>query len=61
VAPAGVGVLDVGCCSGLVLPYLYCANCESVREYAGIDLNVERLKGRYRFVRMPDRLHAVNL
>ena len=54
-------VLDVGCGSGLALFYLQRFCRSIVHSYVGIDLNVERLPKRWRFVKLPHSFHQVDL
>lgn len=57
----GMRVLDVGCGSGMALYYLdrFCGGV--VDEYVGIDMNIERLRERWRFVNLPHAFQPVDL
>lgn len=54
-------VLDVGCGSGIALPYVdrYCGDC--VESYWGIDRHATRLRRRFEFVKMQHRFLDVDL
>jgi SAM-dependent methyltransferase len=57
----GLRILDVGCGSGMALYYLdrFCGDI--IHDYVGIDLNVDRLHKRYRFVSLPHVFYQVDL
>jgi 2-polyprenyl-3-methyl-5-hydroxy-6-metoxy-1,4-benzoquinol methylase len=58
---SGLRVLDVGCGSGMALYYLdrFCRGI--VGEYVGVDMKIERLRERWRFVNLPYAFQPVNL
>ena len=54
-------VLDVGCGSGMAL-YYFDRMCRGlVSEYVGIDMKIEQLRERWRFVSLPHIFQPVNL
>jgi SAM-dependent methyltransferase len=54
-------VLDVGCGSGLALPYLYWYQRNKISFYLGLDLDTERLRTRYQFVGIPHSFKDIDL
>ncbi len=59
--PPTLEVLDVGCGGGLILRYLDAEARGRVGRYVGIDLRAERLRARYRKVRLAHEFHDVDL
>jgi 2-polyprenyl-3-methyl-5-hydroxy-6-metoxy-1,4-benzoquinol methylase len=59
--PPRLEILDVGCGSGLVLRYLEQRAPNRVNRYVGIDLRAERLRPRYRDVKLPHAFTDVDL
>jgi len=57
----GLRVLDVGCGSGIALYYLSRLCHDMVHDYVGIDMNVDRLHKRWKFVNLPHAFCQVNL
>lgn len=59
--PRRLEILDVGCGSGLVLRYLDRRAPTRVSRYLGIDLRAERLRSRYRDIKLPHGFTDVDL
>jgi SAM-dependent methyltransferase len=59
--PGVMRVLDVGCGSGLALPYLDWYQRNKISSYLGLDLDTERLRTRYEFVAIPHSFQDVDL
>ena len=57
----GIRVLDVGCGSGMALYYLDRFGGGIAGDYVGLDMNIERLPERWRFVYLPHTFRPVNL
>lgn len=61
VEPRKLRILDVGCGSGAILPFMAYEAPERVENYVGIDLRASRLRTRYQDIGVPNSFKDINL